>query len=120
MNRDEAQLRLLALIQARPDASQREMAASLGLSLGKTNYCLRALVDAGLVKARNFAGARDKKAYVYRLTPKGVRERAGATVRLLRRKSAEYEALRGEIEALRAELEGLDEAAPDGQGGARE
>ena len=106
MKPDEAQLRLLQLIQARPEASQREMAQELGLSLGKTNYCLRALIDKGLVIARNFRESERKKAYAYRLTPSGVRERAQATLRLLERKSREYDALREEIERLRRQIDG--------------
>lgn len=107
LNRDEAQLRILQLIQAQPEVSQREMARALGLSLGKTNYCLRALVDRGLVKARNFRSSRNKAAYAYRLTPAGMRERVRATLSLLERKSAEYDALREEISTLRRELDGL-------------
>lgn len=79
------------------------MARELGLSLGKTNYCLKALVDSGWVKVRNFRNSRHKLGYAYRLTPSGVRERARATLRMLQRKSAEYEALKEEIERLRAE-----------------
>ena len=78
MSRDEAQLRLLQLIQSRPDVSQREMARELGLSLGKTNYCLKALVDSGWVKVRNFRHSQHKLGSAYRLTPSGVRERARA------------------------------------------
>lgn len=103
MSPDEAQLRLLQLIQVRPDVSQREMARELGLSLGKTNYCLKALINSGWVKVRNFRNSQHKLRYGYRLTPAGVRERAQATLRMLQRKSAEYEALRGEIERLHAD-----------------
>ena len=83
------------------------MARELGLSLGKTNYCLKALVDRGWVKVRNFRHSQHKLGYAYRLTPSGVRERARATVRMLRRKSAEYEVLRQEIERLEAEARQL-------------
>lgn len=111
MQRDEAQLRLLQLIQDQPDASQREMARTLGLSLGKTNYCLRALMDRGLVKVRNFKNSANKAAYAYQLTPAGLRERAGATLRLLERKSREYDALREEIARLERDLDGLSGGA---------
>ena len=104
MTPEEAQLRLLQLIEDQPTLSQRGMARALGLSLGKTNYCLRALMDAGLVKTRNFRNSDNKLAYAYRLTPKGVQERIGATVRLLERKSREYDVLRTEIERLKADL----------------
>ena len=117
MTPEEAELRLLQLIQGRPAISQREMARSLGLSLGKTNYCLRALVDRGWVKARNFKSSVNKMGYVYRLTPKGLRERIQATNSLLERKSREFDALRAEIDNLRADLEGMPEddcaAEPD-------
>ena len=104
---EEAKLRLLQLIEDQPTLSQRGMAHALGLSLGKTNYCLRALMDAGLVKTRNFRSSSNKLAYAYRLTPKGVQERIGATVRLLERKSREYDALKTEIDRLKADLERL-------------
>lgn len=100
---DESQLRLLRLLDHNPEASQRELAAALGISLGKTNYCLRALVDRGLVKARNFKNSRNKKAYAYILTPKGVQEKASVTLRFLARKQREYVELKAEIEALHAE-----------------
>lgn len=100
---DESQLRLLRLLERNPEASQRELAAELGISLGKTNYCLRALVDLGLVKARNFKNSRNKKAYAYLLTPKGVDEKARVTLRFLARKQLEYVELKAEIEELQRE-----------------
>lgn len=100
---DESQLRLLRLLERNPEASQRELAAELGISLGKTNYCLRALVDRGLVKARNFKSSQNKKAYAYYLTPKGLEEKARVTLRFLARKQREYIEIKAEIETLHAE-----------------
>lgn len=104
---DESQLRLLRLLERNPEASQRELAAELGISLGKTNYCLRALVDRGLVKARNFRNSQNKKAYAYVLTPQGVQEKTRVTLRFLARKQREYVELKQEIEALHAEASAL-------------
>jgi len=106
---EESQLKLMRALEANPNASQRELARLLGVSLGKTNYCLRALIDRGLVKARNFTSSRNKAAYAYLLTPRGFEEKARVTRRFLALKQAEYEALRREIAELRREA---------GQGGA--
>ncbi len=100
----EIHLKLLRLLAENPQVSQRELAEHLGVSLGKANYCLQALVERGLVKARNFKNNANKRAYLYLLTPKGVREKAQISVRFLQRKIEEHEALRAEIEELRHEL----------------
>jgi EPS-associated MarR family transcriptional regulator len=100
---DEYRYKLLQLLEANPQISQRELARSLGISLGKVNYCLNALIEKGLVKARNFKNNKAKRAYIYYLTPRGFQEKAQVTVRFFRQKMAEYEALRSEIEALRRE-----------------
>ena len=101
----ETHLKLLRYLEAHPQVSQRELSEHLGVSLGKTNYCLRALVDTGLVKARNFKNQRNKRAYLYVLTPKGMDAKARITARFLQRKMDEYERLKGEIDMLKAELE---------------
>ena len=85
--------------------SQRELADHLGVSLGKTNYCLRALVEKGLVKARNFKNNRNKRAYLYILTPKGMEMKARITASFLQRKMDEYEVLKQEIRELQREVE---------------
>lgn len=100
----EIHLKLLRHLQANPQVSQRELAKHLGVSLGKTNYCLQALVEKGLVKARNFKNNANKRAYLYLLTPKGLRAKAQISVRFLQRKIEEHEALHAEIEELRSEL----------------
>ena len=83
--------------------SQRRLADELGVSVGKVNYCLKALIDRGLVKANNFRNSQNKRAYLYVLTPKGLTEKSRNAVRFLQRKTAEYEALRKEIDQLRRE-----------------
>jgi len=92
--------RLLKLINERPEISQRELAAELGLSLGKINYCLKAFVNRGLVKVDNFRRADNKLIYAYLLTPKGVEERARMTIHFFRHAEAEYEMLKREVELL--------------------
>ena len=102
----ETHYRLLRLLEAKPHLSQRELARELGISLGKINYCLGALIEKGWVKARNFRNNRDKLSYAYLLTPSGIEEKAALTVNFLRRKMAEYDALKREIEELKREVEG--------------
>ncbi len=80
--------------------SQRELAAELGLSLGKLNYCLKAFITRGLAKVNNFHRSNNKRAYAYPLAPKGIEEKAQVTARLFRRIETEYEALKQEMENL--------------------
>ncbi len=101
---EETLFHVLRTLDANPRTSQRELADSLGMSLGKANYCLKALVDKGHVKMHNFRNSRNKLAYAYLLTPSGVAAKASLTARFLKRKMAEYEALRVEIEELRQEV----------------
>jgi EPS-associated MarR family transcriptional regulator len=101
---DPQRLELLRLLQDRPQMSQRDLAQAMGVSLGKANYCLRALMEKGLVKLGNFRRNPDKREYAYLLTPVGVKEKSRITMSFLRRKVAEYEALEKEIEQLRSEL----------------
>jgi EPS-associated MarR family transcriptional regulator len=102
---DEIRYRLLRYFEQHPHASQRELARELGVSVGKVNYCLRALIKQGWVKMRNFRGSTNKLAYTYVLTPKGIDEKVSVTSRFLRRKIAEYDALSEEIARLTSELE---------------
>lgn len=109
---DETRYQLLRRLEADPDVSQRDLARELGISLGKVNYCLKALTAKGLVKAANFRNSRNKQAYLYKLTPKGLSEKADLTVRFLRRKERERLELLREIEQLREEVRraGLSES----------
>ncbi len=100
---DEYRYRILKHLEADPEISQRELAKALGISLGRANYCIRALIEKGFVKANNFRNSGNKSAYAYYLTPRGFEEKARVTVQFLKRKVAEYEALKGEIESLRRE-----------------
>ena len=99
-----ARLAVLRLLESRPDISQRDLSAALGLSLGKTHYVLHALLDRGLVKAGNFRRSDNKLAYAYVLTPFGLREKIRLTRAFLSRKELEFEQLRQTIEALRNEV----------------
>jgi EPS-associated MarR family transcriptional regulator len=111
---EDVRYRVLRLLQDNPASSQRDIAKSVGISLGGVNYCLNALVEKGHIKMRNFQEANDKRKYVYLLTPKGIAEKTALTGRFLQRKMREYEALKAEIEDVRAEMEfgPEEEAAP--------
>ena len=100
---DETRYRILKMLEADPQASQRRIADELGISLGRVNYCLQALVRKGLVKVNNFRSSRSKRAYLYLLTPRGIEERARVTARFLRVKLDEYEILKRELEELQRE-----------------
>lgn len=101
---DDVRYRLLRYLADHPQASQRDLAQHLGISLGKVNYCLRALVERGWVKMLNFKNSRNKAAYAYYLTPKGIEQKLSITVQFLQRKIAEHNALTREIDDLRAEV----------------
>lgn len=102
---DDKYFRLMRILEATPDLSQREMAKALGVSFGGINYCLNALIDKGLVKIHNFSQNQNKFSYIYLLTPAGVAEKAFLTSNFLKRKMNEYEALKVEIETLRSEID---------------
>lgn len=111
--KDEITYNLLKLIENEPHLSQREIAQKMGVSLGKTNYCLKALVDKGYVKIQNFYNNKKKISYIYLLTPQGIEEKATVTFRFLQRKIKEYESIKLEIENLKIETatnEGSSEA----------
>jgi EPS-associated MarR family transcriptional regulator len=101
---EDLHFRVLKLLQEQPDMSQRELAQKLGVSNGKLHYCMRALIDRGLVKLSNFAHSRHHLGYAYLLTPAGIAHKASIAGRFIRRKMAEYEALQHEIALLQAEL----------------
>lgn len=101
---DEYRYKIMKQIEANPSISQRELARELGISLGKVNFCLKALIDVGQVKARNFKNNPNKSGYLYLLTPVGIEEKTKVTARFLKRKIEEYDALRAEIESLQEDL----------------
>ena len=102
--RDELRLRVLRVLEANPELSQRQLAAELGVSLGGVNYALKALIERGFVKVDNFRRSGSKAAYLYVLTPKGIAEKSALATAFLGRKLEEYEVLRQEIEALKGEV----------------
>ena len=104
LNTQEIHLKVLRHLEEKPDVTQRELAEALGVSLGKANYCLKALINKGLVKAENFKNSANKRAYLYLLTPKGMETKARISVRFLQRKMEEYETLKLEIEQLKTEM----------------
>ena len=107
---EELKLRVMRVIEENPTATQREIAQEINVSLGGVNYCLKALVDRGLVKLNNFAKSERKMGYAYILTPEGVSEKTKITVRFLKRKMAEYELLHQEIELLKSEIGEINNA----------
>ena len=117
MAQEDLELELLRELAMQPSASQRSLAQRLGVSVGKLNYCLRALVERGWVKANNFRRSDNKLAYAYYLTPRGLSAKMKLTSSFLRRKESEFELLQAQIAALRVEL--ADVPAGDEAPGAR-
>jgi EPS-associated MarR family transcriptional regulator len=105
---DEMRYEIIRLLESNPEMSQRDVARELGISVGKTNYCLKALVEKGWIKVSNFKNSQNRTAYLYLLTPRGIEEKANLALRFLQRKIREVESLREEIEQLRKETEGRD------------
>jgi EPS-associated MarR family transcriptional regulator len=106
---DEYRYRILKLLEADPHASQRRIADELGISLGRVNYCLQALIEKGLVKVNNFRNNANKRGYLYLLTPRGIEEKAVVTARFLKGKLDEYEALKKELEELQREARAMEQ-----------
>lgn len=109
---DEIRYRLFHYLEEHPEASQRDLAEHLCVSVGKVNYCLRALIRKGWIKMQNFRNSNNKKAYAYYLTAKGMEEKANVTYAFLRVKMAEFDAARAEIERLTREV-AANGGAPD-------
>ena len=97
MKNEQDHFEILRKIQKKPEASQRELAEELGFSLGKLNYCLKALQKKGLIKLRNFTKNPNKLNYFYVLTPKGITEKTNLTVNFMKRKMKEYDDLKKEL-----------------------
>jgi len=104
LSREDLHYQLLRRLTQQPAASQRSLATQLGVSVGKLNYCLRALLDKGWVKANNFRRSDNKLAYAYLLTPNGVSAKLQMAREFLARKEREFETLHSEIDSLRIEL----------------
>ena len=106
---DEYRYKILKILEKSPEINQRNLARELGASLGRTNYCLKALIKVGLLKVTNFRNNRNKLAYIYLLTPSGIKEKSLITERFLKSKLQEYEALEAEINVLRNETKNITE-----------
>jgi MarR family transcriptional regulator, temperature-dependent positive regulator of motility len=100
----DVHFRVLHLLEEEPNLTQRELAEMLGISLGGVNYCLKSLIDIGHIKVGNFKKNVDKSVYLYLLTPKGISEKAQLTAGFLKRKMAEYQALKQEIESVKLKV----------------
>ena len=105
MKEDQDHFDVLRKIQKKPESTQRELAEQLGFSLGKLNYCIKALKAKGLVKIENFKKNPKKINYIYTLTPKGISERTKLTINFMRRKMNEYDELKKEIENLKKNVD---------------
>ncbi|HUP59831.1 MAG TPA: MarR family EPS-associated transcriptional regulator [Thermoanaerobaculia bacterium] len=103
---DDLRYQLLKMLEASPNLSQRELAGALGISVGKVNYCVKALVRKGWVKARNFKNSRNKLAYTYYLTPRGLDEKSQLAIEFLKIKLREVEGLRAEIAEMQRQARG--------------
>ena len=104
-NDNQDQFELLRKIQKNPNYSQRELADELGVSLGKLNYCLKALKEKGFIKIKNFAKNPNKLNYIYVITPKGISEKAKLTLNFMKRKMKEYEDLKNELEKSKTDVD---------------
>ncbi len=113
---EDTHLKVLKLLQDNPRITQRQLARELGFSLGKVNYCLKALMQKGLLKVNNFRNSQNKSVYLYLLTPNGVEEKTKVTIRFMQYKMDEYETLKQEIKVLQREAAraGLSEAYKQG------
>ncbi len=98
---DEYRYKILKILETNPEISQRDLAKKLDISLGRVNFCLKALIEKGLLKASNFRNSQNKLAYMYLLTPQGLEEKSVITARFLKVKLQEYAKLQAEIEELR-------------------
>jgi EPS-associated MarR family transcriptional regulator len=105
-------LKVLRMLKDNPEMTQRELSSRLGLSLGKTNFLMRAVIRRGLVKVQNFKNSQNKNAYLYYLTPSGLEEKTKTTYFFLKRKMREYEELEEEIRQLRKEASDMVSGKP--------
>ena len=98
MNNNQDEFNVLRSIKKKPQSNQRELAKELGFSLGKLNYCIKALRAKGLIKIENFKKNPKKLNYIYILTPKGITEKSKLTINFMKRKMKEYDELKSELE----------------------
>lgn len=107
MNNKDIRLDLLRKLEQNPSYTQRELSKEMGVSLGKVNYCIRKLIEKGLIKLSNFSHNEDKASYIYLLTPKGIENKSKLTIEFLKIKIKEYEILQEEISMLRQDINQL-------------
>ena len=105
MKDQELEYRVLKILEQQPELTQRQLSEALGVSLGKTNYVLKSLIDVGWVKLDNFQKSNNKWGYAYLLTPSGVTEKAAITLRFLKSKQQAYNDLQSEIARLQREIQ---------------
>ena len=98
-------LNVLRHLESEQKVSQRDLSNSLGISLGKVNFIIRALIDKGIIKAQNFKNNKNKRAYAYYLTREGIEEKSRLTIKFFQRKMNEYDNLKSELKVLQAEIE---------------
>ena len=101
MNDNQDHFNVLRKIKSKSYTTQRELAKELGFSLGKLNYCLKALKNKGLIKMKNFQNNKKKIRYIYILTPKGLAKKTSMAINFLKRKMKEYDEIKKEIENYR-------------------
>ena len=108
MSKKQNQYQILKSLEQDPHSTQRQLSNDLGVSLGKVNYCIKSLVEKGLIKVNNFRNNKNKIQYSYLLTPRGVEKKAKLTLDFIRVKTQEYDALKQEIESLKQEAKSRD------------
>jgi EPS-associated MarR family transcriptional regulator len=110
---EEHHLKTLRILEENPMVSQRDIAKKLTLSLGKSNFILKALIKSGFVKMNRFKNAKKRLSYMYVLTPAGIRKRLELTVKFIRIKSDEYSKLENEIKQLQEEIQLIRDTGKD-------
>ena len=113
MSKQELEYKVLKLLENKPNLTQRQLAEELGVSLGKTHYLVKSLIDVGWIKLHNFQKSENKWGYAYLLTPKGIVEKSIITSRFLKRKQTEYNQSRKEIEQLKKEVKNQAQSIED-------
>ena len=110
-NEHEIRLEILRILESGDrKITQRDLARQLGVSLGKTNYCLAALAEKGWIRIQRFTNSPRKLRYAYTLTPRGIQERIRLTKDFLARKMSQYESIQGELKRLEQEITALQQA----------
>lgn len=105
LHQNEEVFKIIRELKANPGTTQRELSSKMGISLGKVNFLIKALIQHGLIKVHNFKNSNNKRAYLYYITPKGFEEKARITYYFLKRKMKEYEEIEREIQRLTSEIE---------------